>query len=90
MIASLHNRMARRGRHNINFVWVKRDRATRCMFCFDLHLTLTFLAFYENIRLKEVEVWFKVFLNKINFHACHIRFAILFPHLSCCVSSLIL
>ena len=70
------------------------DRAITCVFCGDLQ-TLMFsdLIFYEKICLREGEVWWKVFSNKINYyHACHKRFAVFAfsPPLSCCVSSLML
>ena len=43
----------------------KRDRAITCVFCRDLHLTLTFSGLYKKICLKESEVWRKVISNKI-------------------------
>jgi len=42
------------------FVRDKRDRASTCVFRFDLHLALMFSGRYKNICLKENEVWRKV------------------------------
>ena len=51
---------------------------------------LSFLDFYEKICLKEDEVWQKVFIKQNYCHACHSRFSVFFPLLSCYVSSLML
>lgn len=83
MIVSLHNMTARRGWHNI-ILCVKHDRATTCAFCCYLRLTFMFLAFNENISLREGEVWWKDFSNKINFQLVtqDLPFSLLIRHVA--------
>ena len=43
----------------------KRDKATTCVFCHDLHLSSCFLVFYKKTCFKVGEVRRKSFSNKI-------------------------
>ena len=43
----------------------KRDRASNCVFCRDIHQTLMFSGLYKKLCLRESEVWRKVISNKI-------------------------
>ena len=90
IIVSLRNRMAER-RGWKNGVCHKHDggyylQERRVLS--GIHLTC-FLLFYKKICLKVCEVWWKRLFKQNYCHACHTRFAIVFPLPSCCVSSLI-
>ena len=84
LIVSLRNRTAEK-KDGKTLVCDKRDRAISYFFCRDLHLTLIFSGLFQK------DLLFGVSYLKQNYcHACHTRFAVFFPLLSCCVSYLII
>ena len=68
----------------------KRDRAITCVFCRDLHLTLTFSGLLQKDLFKGKWSLGKSCFKQNYCHACHTRFIVFFPQLSCCIRSLIL
>ena len=67
----------------------KRDKAISYVFCRDLHLTSMFSGLLQKDLFKGRWILAKSYFKQNYCHACHTRFAVFFPLLSCCVSSLI-
>ena len=86
---SLCNRMAGRNQDSKTLLCDKPDRAITCVFCPDLHLTPMFTGRLQNNLFNGKWSLAKSCFKQNYCHACHARFALFFPLLSCCVSSLI-
>ena len=67
----------------------KRDRAITREFCRGLPLSLMFSGLLQKGLFKGRCSLVKCFFKQNYCHACHARFAVFFPLLSCCVSSLL-
>ena len=88
-IVSLRNRTAeKRGRQNA-WAWQTWQRYSWRVLS-GIHLTLMFFGLLQNYLFKRMWSLAEGFFKQNYCHACHTRFAVVFPLPSCCVSSLML
>ena len=88
LVVSLRNRtVERRGRQN-DWVW-QTWRGYYLRVLSGIHLTLLFLALLQKDLFKGMWSLAEGFFKENYCHACHTRFAVVFPLPSCCVSSLL-
>ena len=84
---SLRNRTAEDDGRTL--VCDKRDKAISYVFCCDLHLTSMFSGLLQKDLFKGRWILAKSYFEQNYCEACHTSFAVFFPLLSCCVSSLL-
>ena len=86
-VLSLRNRTAGPDEDGKVLTCDKCGRAITYMFCRDLYLTVIFSGLLQKDLFKGKWCLAKSYFKQNYCHVCHTRFAVLFPHPSCCVRS---